>query len=345
MKIDYIGGKLSIEGAKLLDERLSVNIADSFVKRNKLSYTSGNGEARLYIAGISKAGEFFGNNFTENSDYMRSIVIKDDLIYYLSSAEAEYKDPQNDYRNSRNLVSEYNKYVKALSNYEDDAFEFWIRPHQGKKDKARFYIDGYTEPVSHERAWVYNFMREIMLPQITRIQILKFLDGSTNEVFIVFRPYLWEFSRMNDPIDIDSKEKEIRTDINILETEKTQLIKARIGQGKFRSVAMKRFQSKCCITGIEQVEILDACHIKPWAYSSNEERLQQHNSLLLTKDLHKLFDLGFFSFDNNNNILLSTFLTEKVKNILKDGFFDADKSFLRQSKPFIDYHREKIYRP
>ncbi len=58
-------------------------------------------------------------------------------------------------------------------------------------------------------------------------------------------------------------------------TERDALVKARIGQGKFRAgvVASWRKGETCALTGLAVPEMLIASHIKPWRESSNAERL------------------------------------------------------------------------
>jgi putative restriction endonuclease len=48
-----------------------------------------------------------------------------------------------------------------------------------------------------------------------------------------------------------------------------------------------------------------ASHIKPWCESTNEERLNGENGLLLTPSIDHLFDRGFISFEDNGELLIS----------------------------------------
>ena len=60
---------------------------------------------------------------------------------------------------------------------------------------------------------------------------------------------------------------------SISETERQELIKARVGQGQFRKKVLQKYESRCIITGIDNPRLLLASHIKPWAVSSNAENL------------------------------------------------------------------------
>jgi hypothetical protein len=65
-----------------------------------------------------------------------------------------------------------------------------------------------------------------------------------------------------------------------INTEKEELIKCRIGQGKFREKLIEYWKG-CSITGFNDLDLLMASHIKPWRASSSEERLDVYNGLLL----------------------------------------------------------------
>jgi len=102
---------------------------------------------------------------------------------------------------------------------------------------------------------------------------------------------------------ISDIEKIIDTKIPI-STEKHNLVKCRIGQGTFREKLINLWNG-CSVTKFKNIEILIASHIKPWSKSSNEERLDVFNGLLLTPNLDKLFDKGYISFQDNGKILIS----------------------------------------
>jgi hypothetical protein len=81
-------------------------------------------------------------------------------------------------------------------------------------------------------------------------------------------------------------------------TEREILAKARIGQGKFRSdVAAEWGKGEtCALTGIAVPEMLTASHVKPWRDSSDIERLDPANGLLLVAHADRLFDRYLLSF-------------------------------------------------
>ena len=142
--------------------------------------------------------------------------------------------------------------------------------------------------------------------------------------------------------DEDSAQEEIENDTNIPKTEKDQLVKSRCGQGKFRS-RVETIENKCRITGISQKQHLIASHIKPWKVSSNLERLDGNNGLLLAPHIDHLFDKGYISFEGNGKILISERLDETNFKIwsIKEGLNVGHFSIEQQA--YLAYHRDNIF--
>jgi hypothetical protein len=59
------------------------------------------------------------------------------------------------------------------------------------------------------------------------------------------------------------------------------------------------------ITGVENPVHLVASHCKPWRDSTNDERLNGGNGLLLTPSIDHLFDRGFIGFEDNGKLIIS----------------------------------------
>jgi HNH endonuclease len=68
---------------------------------------------------------------------------------------------------------------------------------------------------------------------------------------------------------------------------------------------VSKIESRCRITGVENPVHPVASHCKPWRDSSNEERLNGENGLLLTPSIDHLFDRGFISFENSGKLIIS----------------------------------------
>jgi len=68
----------------------------------------------------------------------------------------------------------------------------------------------------------------------------------------------------------------------------------RSGQLEFRRRIKLIYDGRCCVTGCDVVDALDACHIDAHRGASSDK---PHNGLLLRTDLHTLFDKNMMAFD------------------------------------------------
>lgn len=85
------------------------------------------------------------------------------------------------------------------------------------------------------------------------------------------------------------------------ETERQAVIAARRGQGVFRALLDEHWRS-CAVTGCTNRRLLRASHIQRWRDSSNVDRLNPDNGLLLAAHVDAAFDAGLISFDDDGRI-------------------------------------------
>jgi len=141
------------------------------------------------------------------------------------------------------------------------------------------------------------------------------------------------------------EESAIRDDRALEETTRTALVEARRGQGMFRS-NVRGVERACRITKVERLEHLIASHTKPWRDSSNEERLDGENGLLLTPTVDHLFDKGFISFEDRGAVIISPVADP---GSLRRMGIDPQRppnvgSFSDGQRKFLEYHRENVLR-
>jgi HNH endonuclease len=125
----------------------------------------------------------------------------------------------------------------------------------------------------------------------------------------------------------------------VTETEREALIKARVGQGNFRTDVIALWGC-CAVTGCSLSKILVASHIVPWtSCETNQERLDAFNGLLLTPNLDKLVDRCLIAFNDDGSILLSKELTAEERVLL--GVSEKTKlRFVRPAMlPYLQRHR------
>ena len=88
-------------------------------------------------------------------------------------------------------------------------------------------------------------------------------------------------------------------------TERSGLVTSRVGQGAYRKRIIHRWEYKCAVTNFNKLDILIASHIVPWSKSTDHERLDVNNGLLLSPTYDALFDKHLITFDNKGKIQLS----------------------------------------
>jgi hypothetical protein len=147
---------------------------------------------------------------------------------------------------------------------------------------------------------------------------------------------------------LDDDELELRridTDATIAVTEKLALRKSRVGQGLYRE-RLQAIESSCRVTGVSDPQLLTASHIKPWAVSTDSEKLDGNNGLFLSPHIDRLFDRGLVSFTDTGNLLVSAHVAMEdldkwgIEPNLNVGPFSAEQA------KYLSWHRhEYAFKP
>ena len=103
-----------------------------------------------------------------------------------------------------------------------------------------------------------------------------------------------------------------------------QIVKPRLGQGAFRVLVTDAYNRKCSVTGEKTLPVLDAAHIKSF---SNNGPNSANNGLLLRTDIHKLFDKGYITVNDEYKVEVSKRLNEDYGN----------------GKIYYDFHGKKLF--
>ncbi len=140
----------------------------------------------------------------------------------------------------------------------------------------------------------------------------------------------------------------VRTERNTLipvitETEAEAKRKIRIGQEKFKAALLPLWNHQCALCGIELPALLRASHSKPWRESSNEERLDPYNGVLLCCNHDALYDQGYITFDGTGLIHISgripatNYGMYNIHQKMKVSRYEENKQYFR-------WHRKNIFR-
>lgn len=149
-------------------------------------------------------------------------------------------------------------------------------------------------------------------PSIQKLPVFKERNARGHHMYSATLSQFAAYLASNGSDDMQADLEQIISDPNTTATEKTALIKSRIGQGAFRDKVLLHW-TNCAVTGFNDTSLLVASHIKPWKKSTNSERLDQWNGLLLSPNLDKAFDKGFITFEMDGSIRLSPLFIEAAK--------------------------------
>jgi putative restriction endonuclease len=138
-------------------------------------------------------------------------------------------------------------------------------------------------------------------------------------------------------------EEKVAADASIGDTDREAIIRARRGQGLFKQRVMQ-IEKRCRITTVENPIHLLASHCRPWRDSSNEQRLDGENGLLLTPSVDHLFDRGFIGFEDSGDLIISPVAhlhslqrmgieTQRVINV---------GGFTKGQRLYLDFHRTSV---
>lgn len=132
-----------------------------------------------------------------------------------------------------------------------------------------------------------------------------------------------------------------RTDIG--EVEQVRLLRSRRGQGAFKRNVML-YENACRVTRVADIRHLRASHIKPWSVSNDQEKLSGSNGLLLSPHIDHLFDQGWISFGDREEILVAKDLTPGLTSAWGIDLDHKVGRFSDSQSEFLEFHRTEIFK-
>lgn len=203
-------------------------------------------------------------------------------------------------------------------------------------DRA-FELLGVEFKTSHKCSWE-NYLIYISLIRELKGMLAESLDPETT--LLDAHSFAWILAAQMWKANKTANTQEYR---NLPSSKREAIIKARIGQGRFRQ-SLIEYWSTCAVTVCKDDVLLRASHIKPWRDATPEECLDLYNGLLLSPALDVCFDSGYVSFDDEGGILISERLTADDAKALGIN----SKMRLRRVEPkhkkYLAFHREHIFK-
>lgn len=151
----------------------------------------------------------------------------------------------------------------------------------------------------------------------------------------------------NDEAGLFGGERAVAEDeasIGVSGTAQNRVVEVRTKQRLFRE-RLIGVERGCRLTGIEDLRFLRASHIKPWAISEDNERVDGQNGLLLAPNADLLFDRGWISFENCGKLMIASKLPPEVEtalglNLRRGRGYGA---FEHRQRSYLAFHRERVF--
>jgi putative restriction endonuclease len=120
----------------------------------------------------------------------------------------------------------------------------------------------------------------------------------------------------------------------------------RLGQGIFRNRVLDAYGRACAVTQEHSLPVVEAAHIKPFA-DGGEHAVT--NGLALRADIHRLFDRGYVTVDEDSRFVVSRRLKDEFENGRSYYRFQGQSLELpsgAEARPEADalrWHREEVF--
>lgn len=220
---------------------------------------------------------------------------------------------------------------KDKSNFLFDRIEY--RPPSRSKDAAK---NKDTEAAR------FNLEKQIPLGLLWKIGVgddiilgLGIIVKERSDGVFIIKPY----TMLNTPLNKTSVSALLEKEDVTFITEVVTEVKSRKGQEKFRKLLLTKYKT-CALCGVEASHTR-ASHIKPWASSTDNERLDIQNGLLLCPNHDYLFDKGLITFKKTGEILISNTLSASqqmnfnINQMLRIQMLDEMQQYMAHHRQFI----------
>lgn len=152
-----------------------------------------------------------------------------------------------------------------------------------------------------------------------------------------------------EDIENQVKEKPEQYIINQEELEEEEVF---VRSGTFKKVIPRIYNYTCCVSGLKIItlfdaQFVDACHIIPFSKSGNDT---VSNGISLSPTLHRAFDRGLFTVDEDYKIIVSSIFSESGNTQYGLKQFHGQKIILPDNELFypdirnFGWHRKNTFK-
>ena len=125
-------------------------------------------------------------------------------------------------------------------------------------------------------------------------------------------------------------------------TERRGLVTSRVGQGAYRKSILHRWSYQCAVTEYNDTRILIASHIHPWKDSTDEQRLDVDNGILLSPDYDALFDKHLIGFELSGKIILNSKIKKNSLQSLGITGKERINNLTEGNKHYLYLHSQQV---
>ncbi len=309
--------------------RTALKVVETFVHTDGTKAKKGSGEKRIYVG----SDEAYYDSFFQLEYNPKFFLQKSDIEEYYNDALSELENPTYIYGPDAEETNRiFREFRTKLNHLHEDRLFFQFSKTFDKQN--RYYL--VLKP-GKENKDNYDYIRDIALPRVTRFLFVKFRDVDTKNIYIYIKPVIWKKN--------ESTEEEAAKYYKVeLEPTKAaaQRRSNREGQVKYREAILRKFPY-CVVTGVTDPDLLIACHIKDHAKCSPEEKYDEWNGFSMTPTIHTLFDIGYLTFNEKGEMILSDFLRNMDRKRLHlDGTIRV--ALNPKNIPYLNWHNEHTFR-
>lgn len=210
------------------------------------------------------------------------------------------------------------------------------------EDVARAITDGIYQTADRNGASIFTIAPDFLADYISTLQSDNLINVPAGPAPLKARVRKAGTAKHKKRVlkSIESLKSKIA---GLSSTEQKAVTKVRIGQGYFRDLLISKYSCKCALCNISTESMLTASHIKEWASSTDAEKLDENNGLLLCAHHDALFDKHLITFDNSGNVQVSPTLSAQEQSDL--GLTTLPSiTVTPEMLPYLAIHQSKLKR-
>ncbi len=234
----------------------------------------------------------------------------------------------------------------------------WMTPYNNFLDDDLLFWDGEKGHGSDERIInasingeeIHLFYRErrlmpfIYYGKIVMVRCQRFTEQPSEFVFNVAA--LAGKLAVSEPMRLREEPEDfaVLSEAGMNSVDRAVITKSRgIAQRLFRGNLLRLWQGSCAVTSVQEPRVLRSGHIKPWAKSNMQEKVDHFNGLLLVPNLDALFNEGLISFQNDGRVLVSQDWHADDKRRMNINPDLRLRTVHSESWHYLEYHRDVVF--